>query len=151
MPLSISAEEGVSLAYAKEHNCGTLVAMLIATMQAYGYRGDDITTRGLNRSVGLTGDFRVLIEQLNRFLREGTALRIVSSYVRRRIQDTIWTQQEYTHQSQTNFPTVMLGHSDSHCHIIGAENQRSNGQSQRGYVSGISTQIVLPDEQERGL
>ena len=69
--------------YVKEHGCGTLVAMLIA-MQAYG-RGDDIATTRLNRSLGLMRDFRVLIEQLNGFPREGMALRIASSYVRRGI------------------------------------------------------------------
>ena len=34
MPLSVSAEKEVELAYAKDHGCGTLVAMLIAAIEA---------------------------------------------------------------------------------------------------------------------
>jgi HrpA-like RNA helicase len=108
MPLLISAEERLSLAYAKENQCGTLVAMLIVAMQAYGYR-DNITTRELDRSLGFVGDFRVLIEQLNGFVRRGMALRIASSYVRRRIQATISAQREYTHQSEASFSNRYAG------------------------------------------
>jgi hypothetical protein len=49
----------VSLAYAKQNGCGILVAILIAAMQVSGYRGDDITARGLNRWLRLMGDFQL--------------------------------------------------------------------------------------------